>query len=79
MYLNIPPKKFGGHTMKIEKSNFKELALVQILKEFHKVLKTLSEISDVLVKFSISAAFKFFLCIIRHPYTSLKYCKHPGE
>ena len=35
MYLNTPQKNFGGHTMKIEKSNFKKLALVQTLKEFH--------------------------------------------
>ena len=55
------------------------LEIILSLKALHRILKTLSEISDVLVKFSISDTFEFFLCIIRHPYTHLKCFKHPGE
>ena len=79
IHSNNSPKTFGSNMIKIENSNFKKSALVQTLKEFHKVLKTLSEVSDVLVKFSISNTFEFFLCIIRHPYTYLKCFKHSGE
>ena len=59
MYLNTSQKKFAGHTIKIENSNFKKSTLVPTSGEYHKVFKMQSEISDVLVKFTVSNGFEF--------------------
>ena len=61
MYLNTSQKNFGGDTIKIENSNFKKSTLVPTSGEYHKVFKMQSEISDVLVKFTVSNGFEFFI------------------
>ena len=70
------PKKFWWSYDENWKVQFQKIGSSPNSKKFHTVLKTLSEISNVLLKFSIWNVFKFFLFIIRHPYTFLKYFKN---
>ena len=61
VFEHFPKKTFGCHTIKIENSNFKNSTLLPSFGECHKVFKMSSEISDVLVKFTASNGFEFFI------------------